>query len=202
MAEIRYIGKNGQPPKPRKLTAEQKEREASSARLDAAKAREREAIANIREMELARKRRELTPNKVFQRMNAYAFTCFKEHYRGGPTTLVRLVERVLRGKHDLDNADKHALRMEIDAWMRQVAYRAGSQPPSGPCRVPQRGGGMNLIPIDKLVEIWARVHEEALDLIVVARGLRNTSTPTPRHSRITRSSTTKKKSDDTRAPDV
>ena len=120
MAEIRYIGKNGEPPKPPKPTPKQKEREESDARLQAAKAREREAVANIREMELARKRRELTPNKVFQRMNAYAFTVFKEHYRGAPTTLLRLVERVLRGKHDLDHADKHALRMEIDAWMRQV----------------------------------------------------------------------------------
>ena len=96
MAEIRYIGKNGQPPKPRKPTAEQKEREASDARLAAAKAREREAIAAIREMKSA-KRGELYPNKVYQRLAAYAFTCFKEHYRGAPTAMLQLFLRTLRG---------------------------------------------------------------------------------------------------------
>lgn len=120
MAEIRYIGKNGRPPKPRKLTAEQKEREASDAQLQAAKAREREAIANIREMEYKRKRAELCSQKVFHRINAYAYTCFKEHYRGAPTALLRLFLRVLRGKLDhLDEADKHAVKMAIDALMRQ-----------------------------------------------------------------------------------
>jgi hypothetical protein len=58
MAEVfhRYLGKNGKIPK---LTAEQKEREASDARLQAAKAREREAIAALREAELDLKRGKL-----------------------------------------------------------------------------------------------------------------------------------------------
>jgi hypothetical protein len=121
MAEIRYIGKNGQPPKPRKPTAEQKEREGSDARLAAAKAKEREAIAALREMEYKRKRGELYPNMVYHRLAAYAFTCFKEHYRGAPTQLLQLFLRVLRGKLDhLDEADKHAVKMAIDAWMREV----------------------------------------------------------------------------------
>jgi hypothetical protein len=120
MAEIRYIGKNGRPPKPRKPTSEQKEREASDARLASAKAREREAIANIREMEYKRKRGELYPNKVYQRLAAYAFTCFKEHYRGAPTAMLQLFLRVLRGKLDhLDDGDKHAVKMAIDALMRE-----------------------------------------------------------------------------------
>ena len=117
IAEIRYVGKNGGPPKPR--TTEQKERDAAEARLQAAKAREREAIAKLREMELARKSKELFPCKVFERINAYAYVCWKEHFRGVPTTLVRLYERALRGKHAFDDADKHALRMAIDALMRQ-----------------------------------------------------------------------------------
>ena len=120
MAEIRYFGKDGGPPKPRKLTAEQKEREASDARLAAAKAREREAIATLRETELARKRGELYPNKVYHRLAAYAFTCFKEHYRGAPTAMLQLFLRTLRGKLDhLDEADKHAVKMAIDALMRE-----------------------------------------------------------------------------------
>ena len=72
MAEIRYIGKNGAPPKSPKPTAEQKEREASDARLQAAKAREREAIATLRETELARKRGELVEQKAVVRYVAYA----------------------------------------------------------------------------------------------------------------------------------
>jgi hypothetical protein len=121
MAEVihRYLGKNGAPPKPRKLTAEQKERESADARLAAAKAREREAIATLRETELARKRGELYPKKVYERLIAFACVCFKEHYRGAPTTMLRLFERTLRGKVHLDDADKHALRMAIDAQMRE-----------------------------------------------------------------------------------
>jgi hypothetical protein len=56
----RYIGKDGKIPKP---TVEQKERQGSDARLAAAKAREREAIAALREAELARKRGELGGNR-------------------------------------------------------------------------------------------------------------------------------------------
>jgi hypothetical protein len=120
MAEIRYFDKDGPPPKPRKLTAEQKERQLADARLQAAKAREREAIATLRETELARKRGELYPKKVYERLVSYAVICFKEHYRGAPTTMLRLFLRVLQGKLDhLDDADKHAVRMAIDALMRE-----------------------------------------------------------------------------------
>jgi hypothetical protein len=120
MSEVihRYVGKNGKPSKS-KPSPRQEERDALSAKLNTAKLREREAIANIREMELARKRKELYPCKVFQRIVGWAFTVFKEHCRGGPSQLVRLVERTLRGKHALDDADKHALRMAIDALMRE-----------------------------------------------------------------------------------
>ena len=66
MAEVihRYLGKDGKLPKP---TAEQKEREVSDARLQAAKAREREAIAALREAELARKRGELVETAAVTR---------------------------------------------------------------------------------------------------------------------------------------
>jgi hypothetical protein len=79
-----------------------------------------EANRKLRDMEYARKRGALCEQKIYKRINAYAYTCFKEHYRGVPTGLVRLSMRVLRGKFDhLTDADKHAWRMEIDAWMRQ-----------------------------------------------------------------------------------
>ena len=66
MAEVihRYLGKDGKTPEP---TAEQKERQGSDARLSAAKAREREAIAALREAELARKRGELVETAVVTR---------------------------------------------------------------------------------------------------------------------------------------
>ena len=54
------------------------EREASDARLQEAKAKEREFIAKIREMEYKRKRGELCPQKTFQRINAFAITVWKE----------------------------------------------------------------------------------------------------------------------------
>lgn len=122
MAQVfhRYLGKNGKIPKPPKPTAEQKERQGSDARLQAAKARKEEALAAIRETELARKRGELYPSKVYHRLAAYVFTCFKERYRGAPTVLLRLFLRTLRGKLDhLDDADKHAVKMAIDALMRE-----------------------------------------------------------------------------------
>jgi type IV secretory pathway VirB10-like protein len=104
MAEIRYIGKNGGPPKPRKPTAEQKEREASDARLASAKAREREAIATLRETELARKRGELVEQKAVVRYVAYAYTCIKERLRALPSAATR----------------KHATKMAIDAKIREA----------------------------------------------------------------------------------
>jgi hypothetical protein len=112
MAEIRYIGKNGEPPKPRQLTAEQKEREASDARLAAAKAREREAIAALRETELARKRGELLEKKAVVRYVAYACTCIKERLRALPSAATR--------KLNISNADKHAAKMAIDAKIREA----------------------------------------------------------------------------------
>ena len=79
-----------------------------------------EANRRLREMEYKRKRGELCPQKVFQRINAYACICWKEHYRGAPTQLVRLFQRVLKGKLDhLTDADKHAVKMAIDALMRE-----------------------------------------------------------------------------------
>jgi hypothetical protein len=124
MSEVihRYVGKNGKPSKP---SPQQKERDALNAKLITAKVRERESIAKIREMELARKRGAIIPLKIFQRVVGWAFTVFKEHCRGGPSLLVRLVERTLRGKYALDDADKHALRMAfydlvVQQWLTEL----------------------------------------------------------------------------------
>ena len=66
MAEVihRYLGKDGKIPEP---TAEQKERQGSDARLQAAKAREREAIAALREAELDLKRGKLVETAAVTR---------------------------------------------------------------------------------------------------------------------------------------
>jgi hypothetical protein len=112
MAEIRYIGKNGAPPKPRQLTAAQQERQASDARLQAAKAREREAIAALRETELARKRGELVEQKAVVRYVSYAYTCLKERLRALPSAATR--------KLDIPNAEKHAAKMLIDVKVREA----------------------------------------------------------------------------------
>jgi hypothetical protein len=117
VAEIRYVGKNGKTPKP---TSEQKGKEAADRRFAEARARQTEAKAQLAEMAARQRSRELTENKVFLRLNAYAFVCFKEHTRAAPTALLRLVLRTWRGKLDhLDDADKHQLRMAIDALMRE-----------------------------------------------------------------------------------
>ena len=112
MAEIRYIGKNGRPPKPRTPTAEEKEREGFDARLAEAKAREREAIATLRETELARKRGELVEQKAVVRYVAYAYTCIKERLRALPSAATRRL--------DISNDDKHAAKMAIDAKIREA----------------------------------------------------------------------------------
>jgi hypothetical protein len=111
MAEVihRYLGKNGKTPKP---TAEQKEREASDARLQAAKAREREANAALRETELARKRGDLVEQKAVVRYVAYAYTCIKERLRALPGAATN--------KLNIPNAEKHAVKMAIDAKIREA----------------------------------------------------------------------------------
>jgi hypothetical protein len=78
-----------------------------------------EANRKLREIEYKRKRGELVEQKVVVRLASYACVVWKEHYRGAPTRLVRLFERTLRGKHALDDADKHALRGAIDSQMRE-----------------------------------------------------------------------------------
>jgi hypothetical protein len=79
-----------------------------------------EANRRLRNMEYRRKRGELVEQRVVVRLVSYACVCWKEHYRGAPTQLVRLFQRTLRGKLDhLTDADKHALKMAIDALMRE-----------------------------------------------------------------------------------
>jgi hypothetical protein len=114
MAEVihRYVGKNGPLPKPRQLTAEQKDRQASDARLQAAKAREREAVAALRETELARKRGDLVEQKAVVRYVSYAYTCLKERLRALPSAATR--------KLDIPNAEKHTAKMVIDAKVREA----------------------------------------------------------------------------------
>ena len=109
MAQVfhKYIGKNAEIPKPPKLTAEQKE-----PRLQAAKAREREAIATLRETELARKRGELVEQKAVVRYVAYAYTCIKERLRALPGAATN--------KLNIPAADKHAAKMVIDAKIREA----------------------------------------------------------------------------------
>ena len=127
MAQVfhRYLGKDGKIPKPPKPTPKQEERDALNAKLITARVRERESIAKIREMELARKRGALIPLQIHQRIVSWAFRVFNEHCRGGPTLLVRLVERTLRGKVALDDVDKHALRMAftdvvVQQWLTEL----------------------------------------------------------------------------------
>jgi hypothetical protein len=84
----------------------------TDARLAAAKAREREAIATLRETELARKRGELVEQKAVVRYMAFAFTCIKERLRALPSAATR--------KLDIPNADKHAAKMVIDAKIREA----------------------------------------------------------------------------------
>ena len=115
MAEVihRYIGKNNG-------ARRTKEREASEARLQEAKAKEREFIAKIREMEYKRKRGELCPQKVYERLVSYACVVWKEHCRAAPTQFVRIFERTLRGKlNHLTAADKHAVKMAYEAEIRR-----------------------------------------------------------------------------------
>ena len=122
MAQVfhRYLGKNGKIPKPPKPTAAQKERQGSDARLQAAKARKEEALAAIRETELARKHGELFSYKVHIRLVGYALRCFERHYRSAPDTMLQLFLRTWRGKLDhVDDADKHAAKMAVNAQMRE-----------------------------------------------------------------------------------
>ena len=75
MAQVfhRYLGKDGKIPKPPKRTPRQEERDALNAKLTAAKVRERESIAKIREIELARKSGASIPVKVHQRYVGWAY---------------------------------------------------------------------------------------------------------------------------------
>ena len=109
MAEVihRYLGKNGKPPEP---TAEQKEREASDARLSAAKAREREAIAALREAELARKRGELVETSVVTREAQDVCIVIRSRLLLLPTQLARKCV----GK------SQHEIRTIIDSGIREA----------------------------------------------------------------------------------
>jgi hypothetical protein len=109
MAEVihRYLGKDGKIPKP---TAEQKERQGSQARLDAAKAREREAIAALREAELARKRGELVETAVVAREAQDVCIIIRSRLLLLPTQLARKCV----GK------SQHEIRMILDAAIRET----------------------------------------------------------------------------------
>ena len=78
----------------------------------AAKARERESIATLRETELARKRGDLVEQKAVVRYVAYAYTCIKERLRALPNAATN--------KLNISNDDKHAVRMVIDAKVREA----------------------------------------------------------------------------------
>ena len=109
MAEVihRYLGNDGKIPK---LTAEQKERQGSDARLQAAKAREREAIAALREAELARKRGELVETAVVAREAQDVSIIIRSRLLLLPTQLARKCV----GK------SQHEMRMIIDAAIRET----------------------------------------------------------------------------------
>jgi phage terminase Nu1 subunit (DNA packaging protein) len=109
MAEVyhRYLGKNGKIPEP---TAEQKKREASDARLSAAKAREREAIAALREAELARKRGELVETAIVTREAQDVCIVIRSRLLLLPTQLARKCV----GK------SQHETRMIIDSGIREA----------------------------------------------------------------------------------
>ena len=109
MAEVihRYLGKDGKIPEP---TAEQKERQGSDVRLSAAKAREREAIAALREAELARKRGELVETAVVTREAQDVCIIIRSRLLLLPTQLARKCV----GK------SQHEMRMIIDAAIRET----------------------------------------------------------------------------------
>lgn len=114
MAEVfhRYLGKDGKIPEP---TAEQKEREVSDARLQAAKAREREAIATLRETELARRREELMETAVFTREAQDVAVVIRSRM----LLLPRQEARKCVGKTE------HEIRMILDFAIREALTELG-----------------------------------------------------------------------------
>jgi hypothetical protein len=115
MGDIRYFGKGDEPPKRSK---EQQEREANEAKLSAARAREREAIATLREADVLRKRHELISRDTAMKQASFLFVSIRQRLLALPTQLVR----------KLDVPDKPRARMIIDASIRECLTELSELP--------------------------------------------------------------------------
>ena len=115
MGDIRYFGKGDEPPKRSK---EQQEREANEAKLSAARAREREAIATLREADVLQKRSELISRDEAQRQAAFLLVAIKQRLLALPARLSR----------ELDVPDRRAAKRIIDERIRECLVELSELP--------------------------------------------------------------------------
>ena len=116
MSEIRYIGKNGVPPKPSK---EQKEIEATDARFKEAKARDRELIVATRELDLARKREDLIDKKTVEFLVTDTIVKLRQGLMRAPAQAITDLR-----SFNLPHEVLHAIRMSLDATFRAELGKA------------------------------------------------------------------------------
>jgi hypothetical protein len=115
MGDIRYFGKGDEPPKRSK---EQQEREANEAKLSAARAREREAIATLREADVLQKRSELISRDEAQRQAGFLLVAIKQRLLALPARLSR----------ELDVPDRRAAKRIIDERIRECLVELSELP--------------------------------------------------------------------------
>jgi hypothetical protein len=107
MAELRYFGKNNDRPDP------------DAARLQAAKAREREAIATLRETELARKREELIDKKIVEFLVADTIVKLRQGLMRAPAQAITDLR-----SFNLPHDQLHAIKMSLDKTFRAELGKA------------------------------------------------------------------------------
>jgi hypothetical protein len=107
MSEIRYFGKNNDRPDP------------DAARFQAAKAREREAIATLRETELARKREELIDKKTVEFLVADTIVKLRQGLMRAPAQAITDLRRF-----NLPHEVLHAIKMSLDKTFRDELGKA------------------------------------------------------------------------------